>query len=303
MGIAPSSHRQRDRTTCKMGNMEGCLRAAGLAAAEQHKSGDILPPIGSSTNRTDQPGGSVEELNPEDLPLPVPLEDALAGPASESVTESEPAEPEAAEPEPAEPEPEPTISEHLAVEASADGSSGLADDGALDDDARQHVIDQANDEFDRLDTNGDGTLSREEFAASAGEVEVQLADPDDETAANAEVPEYRRKWTEQYVGAEVDGDTTEMAVDSVNEAMGAWRDDGVLEPESEGNEPVDGLHKFLDAVKTGFGAQYTSALKEGGFETGRALSLASAKDLQQCGVALGHALLIVDTVQKVAKYC
>lgn len=328
-----------------MGNMEGCLRAAGLAAAEEAKRGDILPPIGSSSNQTNQYSasegsapGSEEEVLPEELPLPVSLEDALAKSATESVaepeltTESEPTEPEPTEPEPTEPEPtepestnsEPVAVEEIAVVEESDASVEPTMDGPLDERACQNMIDQANAEFDRLDTNGDGTLSPEEFAASSASAGVELvtevADSDEESTADAEVPEYRRKWTERLEAAESEAaaeqadDAEEASIGQANEAMHAWQEGdeaGMLaEPQSEpeataadGEEPVDGLHKFLDAVKAGFGSQYTSALKEGGFETGRALSLASAKDLQQCGVALGHALLIVDTVQKVAKYC
>lgn len=327
-----------------MGNMEGCLRAAGLAAAEEAKRGDILPPIGSSTNQTNQSsalGGSEEEVLPEELPLPVALEDALAESATdESVTqpklttESEPTEPEPTEPEHREPEaeaepvePEPTNSEPVSVEEIAvveesDANVEPSIDGFLDDRASQNLIEQANAEFDRLDTNGDGTLSPEEFAASSAlagaELVTEVADSDEESAADAEVPEYRREWTERLQAAESEAaaeqaDDEEASIGQANEAMHAWQEGdeaGMSEPQPEpevavadGEEPVDGLHKFLDAVKAGFGSQYTSALKEGGFETGRALSLASAKDLQQCGVALGHALLIVDTVQKVAKYC
>eukprot|EP00656_Telonema_subtile_P007900 TRINITY_DN13706_c0_g1_i2.p2 TRINITY_DN13706_c0_g1~~TRINITY_DN13706_c0_g1_i2.p2 ORF type:complete len:146 (+),score=42.50 TRINITY_DN13706_c0_g1_i2:76-513(+) len=79
------------------------------------------------------------------------------------------------------------------------------------------------------------------------------------------------------------------------------RQPAALQPPSE-QAPCVGLHKFLDSVKPGFGEQYAQGLSTGGFETGRALSLASAENLQQCGVALGHALLIVDTIRKVAKY-
>merc|ERR1712166_443845 len=328
----------------EMGNMEGCLRAAGLAAAEEAKRGDILPPIGSSTNQTNQSsalGGSEEEVLPEELPLPVALEDALAESATdESVTEpkltteSEPTEPESTEPEPTEPEhpepeagptnSEPVSVEEIAVVEESDANVEPSIDGFLDDRASQNIIEQANAEFDKLDTNGDGTLSPEEFAASSAlagaELVTEVADSDEESAADAEVPEYRREWTERLQAAESEaaaeqaGDAEEASIGQANEAMHAWQEGDEAgmsaepqpEPEvavADGEEPVDGLHKFLDAVKAGFGSQYTSALKEGGFETGRALSLASAKDLQQCGVALGHALLIVDTVQKVAKYC
>merc|ERR1712166_1684088 len=318
----------------EMGNMEGCLRAAGLAAAEEAKRGDILPPIGSSTNQTNQSsalGGSEEEVLPEELPLPVALEDALAESATdESVTEPKlTTESEPTEPEPTEPEAGPTNSEPVSVEEIAVVEESHANvepsiDGFLDDRASQNIIEQANAESDKLDTNGDGTLSPEEFAASSAlagaELVTEVADSDEESAADAEVPEYRREWTERLQAAESEaaaeqaGDAEEASIGQANEAMHAWQEGDEAgmsaepqpEPEvavADGEEPVDGLHKFLDAVKAGFGSQYTSALKEGGFETGRALSLASAKDLQQCGVALGHALLIVDTVQKVAKYC
>ena len=51
---------------------------------------------------------------------------------------------------------------------------------------------------------------------------------------------------------------------------------------------IEGLRKFLETVKPGFGELYAELLQKGGFETGRALSLASAENLVHCGVALGE---------------
>jgi len=299
-----------------MGNVEGCLRAAGLAAAEQHKSGDILPPIGSSSNRIDAntlaPAGSVVEVDPEDLPQPIALEDALTEPMPE---ETEPA------PEEGKPAPEPEASEEAAPISELDGVSDPAvEQFEILGRASQNIIDQANAEFDRIDTNGDGIITREEFAATEEE-HAEQSESAESTTTEQQIPEYRREWTLNQASEEADDvpvaateadDEPVPELNKANEAMHAWREgEDTEEPDEvhveevvvDSEEPVDGLHKFLDAVKAGFGSQYTSALKKGGFETGRALSLAGAKDLQQCGVALGHALLIVDTVQKVAKYC
>merc|ERR1712166_1131252 len=227
----------------EMGNMGGCLRAAGLAAAEEAKRGDILPPIGSSTNQTNQSsalGGSEEEVLPEELPLPVALEDALAESATdESVTEPKlPTEPEPTEPEPTEPEhlepeagptnSEPVSVEEIAVVEESDANVEPSIDGFLDDRASQNIIEQANAEFDKLDTNGDGTLSPEEFAASSAlagaELVTEVADSDEESAADAEVPEYRREWTERLQAAESEaaaeqaGDAEEASIGQANEA-------------------------------------------------------------------------------------
>eukprot|EP00658_Telonema_sp_P-2_P031118 TRINITY_DN2335_c0_g1_i2.p1 TRINITY_DN2335_c0_g1~~TRINITY_DN2335_c0_g1_i2.p1 ORF type:complete len:338 (+),score=79.87 TRINITY_DN2335_c0_g1_i2:174-1187(+) len=250
-----------------------------------------------------------EDPDPEDviLPKPVALEEALpdiqqgASQDGELISE-QPAHPQT-EPEPeSEPEPEP--------EPEPEGED--------EDAAKEALVEAAIREFDQLDADGDGVLTREEFNGQS-ERDEQLSKRFEEEATLAlqrsqVPPEVSKFLTGQQVPV------SQLEREDMHAWFGESEDESEDENRSRGSskrpeaqegtqavvrpqlEPCVGLMSFLNTVKPGFGELYAPCLQQGGFETGRALSLARVEDLQQCGVALGHALLIVDTIQKVAQY-
>lgn len=366
-----------------MGNMEGCLRAAGLAAAAEHKSGDML------AKREEADDGILErqaqacgrqmitqerlpqpmfiEEGPPELPqetLPEPPSDQgacsedLASPAQIAEDPADGALPERlplADVDTAEPAADVDTTEPAAdvgtTEPAADGdTTEPAEDCSAAEATQLDPTKSVAEEFKQLDTNGDGVISKEEWLQSQAEpVEcdeasqiTEILDPEHTWTPKEQQAHQQRQLSRRFekeasealsrnqVPPEVSkflaGENVPVSQNEL-EDMHAWFGESESEEEDpdtgmqraqplaqNSEQPAShhqssahkqgsaGLCKFLDSVKPGFGEQYTSCLCDGGFETGRALSLASATDLQECGVARGHALLIVDTIQKVAQY-